>query len=165
MVDAEGLFRRFDALGIAHKTHRHPPVFTVGESKELRGVLPGAHVKNLFLRDKKKAIWLVTALESRRIDLKALRRTLGASGSLSFGSAELLQEVLGVPPGAVTPFGVINDREGRASMALDEGVLREDPVNAHPLRNDMTTAVSPQDLLRFLEAERHSPQILDFSGE
>ena len=161
-VDAETLFHRLDALGIAHRTHRHPPVFTVEESKALRGILPGAHVKNLFLRDKKKRVWLVTAREERRIDLKALKRRLGASGSLSFGSAELLMEVLGVTPGSVTPFGVINDTGGRASVLLDKGLLGDAPVNAHPLRNDMTTTVAPGDLVAFLEAENHPPEILDF---
>jgi Ala-tRNA(Pro) deacylase len=160
--DADALFRRLDALGIAHETHRHPPVFTVEEAKALRGTLPGAHVKNLFLRDKKKRIWLVTALEERQIDLKALKRRLGAQGSLSFGTAELLLEVLGVQPGAVTPFGILNDRSGRASVVLDKGALEKGRVNAHPLRNDMTTAVSPDGLLRFLEAEGHPPEIVDF---
>lgn len=164
-TDADGLFARLDALGIAHTTHRHPPVFTVEESKDLRGVLPGSHVKNLFLRDKKKRIWLVTALEERQIDLKALRKRLGASGSLSFGSADLLMEVLGVTPGAVTPFGVINDRDGRAAMVLDAGVLEAGPVNAHPLQNDMTTALAPGDLLKFLEAENHPPEVIDFGAE
>ncbi len=164
-TDADGLFARFDALGIAHTTHHHPPVFTVEESKDLRGTLPGSHVKNLFLRDKKKRIWLVTALEERQIDLKALRKRLGASGSLSFGSADLLMEVLGVTPGAVTPFGVINDRGGRAAMVLDAGVLAAAPVNAHPLRNDMTTAVAPTDLLKFLEAEDHPPEVIDFGAD
>ena len=162
IIDADGLFQRLDALDIAYTTHEHDPVFTVEESQSLRGVLPGGHVKNLFLRDKKKRIWLVTALEDRSIDLKALRRRLGASGSLSFGSAELLMEVLGVTPGAVTPFGVINDCDRRASVILDKGLLATDPVNAHPLRNDMTTAVSPDGLLRFLEAEGHAPEIIDF---
>jgi Ala-tRNA(Pro) deacylase len=163
-LDAEALFRRLDALGIAYRSHTHPPVFTVEEAKALRGTLPGAHVKNLFLRDKKKRIWLVTALEEREIDLKALKRRLGAQGSLSFGSAELLFEVLGVKPGAVTPFGVVNDRTGQASVVLDKGVLQNGPVNAHPLRNDMTTTVSPEGLLRFLEAENHAPEVVDFAA-
>ncbi|MDH3703712.1 MAG: prolyl-tRNA synthetase associated domain-containing protein [Alphaproteobacteria bacterium] len=163
-VEAEPLFRRLDALGIAYGTHQHPPVFTVEESKALRGILPGAHVKNLFLRDKKRRVWLVTALEERRIDLKALKRHLGASGNLSFGNAELLMEVLGVTPGSVTPFGVINDTAGRASVVLDKELLGDTPVNAHPLRNDMTITVAPADLLAFLEAEDHPPEILDFDG-
>lgn len=163
-LGADALFARLDALGIEHVTHRHPPVFTVEEAKALRGTLPGSHVKNLFLRDKKKRIWLVTALEERAIDLKALKRRLGAQGSLSFGSADLLFEVLGVQPGAVTPFGVLNDAQRRATMVLDRGTLDRDPVNVHPLRNDMTTAVSPDGLLRFLEAEGHPPEIVDFGA-
>jgi len=161
-LGAEALFRRLDALGIAHETHHHPPVFTVEEAKALRGTLPGAHVKNLFLRDKKKRIWLVTALEEREIDLKALKRRLGAQGNLSFGAADLLYEVLGVQPGSVTPFGILNDRAGRATVVLDKGTLEQGPVNAHPLRNDMTTTVSPDGLLRFLEAEGHPPEVIDF---
>ena len=161
-LGADALFQRLDALGIDHTTHRHPPVFTVEEAKALRGTLPGAHVKNLFLRDKKKRIWLVTALEEREIDLKALKRRLGAQGSLSFGTAELLLDVLGVQPGSVTPFGILNDTTKRATVILDKGALETGPVNAHPLRNDMTTAVAPDGLLRFLEAEGHAPEIIDF---
>ena len=160
--DAEGLFSRLAALGLAHETHEHAPVFTVGESQSLRGVLPGAHVKNLFLRDKKKRYWLVTAAEDRDIDLKALRRRLGASGSLSFGAADVLMTHLGVRPGAVTPFGIVNDRNGAVSMVLDQDLLVGDIINAHPLRNDMTTAIRPGDLLTFLNAENHPPLILDF---
>lgn len=163
-AEPDTLFRRLDALAIAYETHRHPPVFTVEEARALRGALPGAHIKNLFLRDKKKRIWLVTAQEERRIDLKALKRRLGASGSLSFGDPGLLMEVLGVIPGAVTPFGVINDRDGRAQMVLDAALADVALVNAHPLRNDMTTAVSAQGLRVFLEAENHPPEIVDFGA-
>ena len=152
-----------DTLGLAHETHEHAPVFTVDESQSLRGVLPGAHVKNLFLRDKKKCYWLVTVAEDRNIDLKALRRRLGASGSLSFGAADVLMAHLGVRPGAVTPFGIINDANGMVSMVLDQDLLAGDIVNVHPLRNDMTTAMRPDDLLAFLDAENHPPLILDFN--
>ncbi len=161
-LDEKALFARLDELGIARQTHSHEPLFTVEQSRALRGDLPGGHIKNLFLRDKKRRMWLVTVLESRQIDLKALRQRIGAQGNLSFGSAEMLMENLGVIPGAVTPFAVINDREGRVTMVLDKAVLDDDPVNAHPLRNDMTTALAPADLLRFLAAEGHAPDILDF---
>ncbi len=161
-VGAAELFDKLDALGLDHQTHQHDAVFTVEESRSLRGVLPGAHIKNLFLRDKKKNIWLVTALEDRQIDLKALRRQLGAKGNLSFGNAELLMDVLGVTPGSVTPFGVINDQSGRATVVLDKKILGHDLVNAHPLRNDQTTAIAPGDLLRFLDALAHPPIITDF---
>lgn len=158
------LFEQLDTLGIAHATHRHDPLFTVEESQALRGTLPGARIKNLFLRDKKKNIWLVTALEDREIDLKALRRKLQAKGNLSFGNADLLMEVLGVIPGAVTPFGVLNDSEGRAAMVLDRAILDHDLVNAHPLRNDRTTAIVSSGLIKFLEAQDHAPLIVDFDA-
>ena len=156
----ETLLARLDALGIAYRCVEHPPVFTVEEAKALRGELPGAHIKNLFLRNKKGRMWLVTCLEDREVDLKALGERLEA-GRFSFGSAERLMTYLGVRPGAVTPFAVINDKGGDVTMVLDSGLLGEDPVNCHPLVNTMTTALAPADLLRFLEAEGHPPQMLD----
>lgn len=163
--DDAALFARLDELGLGHRTVEHPALYTVEQSRELRGDLPGAHIKNLFLRDKKRRMWLVTVLEDREMDLKALRHQIGAQGNLSFGNAELLMEHLGVIPGAVTPFSVINDRAGKVTMVLDKALLEIDPVNAHPLRNDRTTAIAPGDLVRFLEAENHTPQVLDFDEE
>ena len=162
MIDAE-LFAKLDALGIAHETVAHEPAFTVNDAQHLRGELEGAHIKNLFLRDKKKNIWLVTVLEERDVDLKQLRGALGAKGNLSFGSPELLMECLGVIPGSVTPLGVVNDREGRVSVVLDKGILDHDLANVHPLRNDRTTQIASRDLLKLLEAENHPPTVLDFS--
>ena len=160
----KALFEQLDMLGVNHETCRHEPLFSVKESQQLRGALPGAHIKNLFLRDKKKNIWLVTALEDQQIDLKALRKTLQAKGNLSFGNANLLMEVLGVIPGAVTPFSVLNDRENRATMVLDQAILYYKLVNAHPLRNDRTTSISPDGLLKFLDSQQHAPVILDFNA-
>jgi Ala-tRNA(Pro) deacylase len=157
------LFARLDALGIAHRTHHHPPVFTVAEAVALRGQLPGGHCKSLFLKDKKAALWLVVALEERRIDLKRLATVLGAA-RLSFGNAELLFEVLGVRPGSVTPFALINDRSRRVAVVLDRDMLECDPLNYHPLENDRTTAISPADLLRFIAACGHAPRILDLAA-
>jgi len=154
------LFAHLEGLGIRTKTVQHPPVFTVDEAKALRGDLPGAHIKNLFLRNKKGDMWLVVAEESRTIDLKALGERLGA-GRLSFGSPERLMSHLGVVPGAVTPFALINDRQGRVRVAIDKAVLEQDPVNCHPLANDMTTAIAPQDLLTFIESSGHKPMFLD----
>lgn len=162
MLTPDQLLAHLAETGIAAVTHRHPPLFTVAESKALRGDLPGGHIKNLFLRDKKKNMWLVTVLEDRKIDLKALGRRLGAKGNISFGSAERLAAALGVTPGSVTPFAVINDSAGVVSMVLDKAVLDHDPVNAHPLTNEATTAIAPGDLLAFLEACGHAPLILDF---
>ncbi|MDH3230436.1 MAG: prolyl-tRNA synthetase associated domain-containing protein [Alphaproteobacteria bacterium] len=163
--DDAGLFARLDELGIACETHAHPPLFTVEQSRALRGDLPGAHIKNLFLRDKKRRMWLVTVLESRDIDLKALRRRIGAQGTLSFGDPALLMAHLGVTPGAVTPFAVINDRAGNVTMVLDSALQAGGVVNAHPLRNDRTSAIGAGDLARFLEAEGHPPLIVDFDSK
>ena len=115
----EDLFTYLDRLGIKHSTVSHPPLFTVEQSQALRGQIPGGHTKNLFLKDKKDALFLVVALEDARIDLKGLHRLLGATGRFSFGSANLLQEVWGVAPGAVTPFGALNDTAGRVTVVLE----------------------------------------------
>ena len=157
------LFAHLEGLGIRTRTVQHPPVFTVDEAKALRGDLPGAHIKNLFLRNKKGEMWLVVAEESRPIDLKALGERLGA-GRLSFGSAERLMTHLGVAPGAVTPFALINDRSGQVKVAIDKTVLEQDPVNCHPLTNDRTTAIAPRDLLVFLERSGHKPLVLDLGN-
>lgn len=154
------LFALLDRLGIATVTHRHPPVFTVEEAKRLRGELPGAHTKNLFLKDKKGRIFLLVALEDRAVDLKTLHTRLGC-GRLSFGSAELLREVLGVEPGSVTPFAAINDAAGRVGVALDAALLAADLLNFHPLANTATTAIAPADLIRFLEATGHPPLMVE----
>ena len=115
-VTPDQLFAALDSLGIAHATVKHPRVFTVEEARTLRGALAGGHTKNLFLRDKKHALYLVVAEEDAEIDLKGLHRRLGATGRLSFGSPDLLAEVWGVIPGAVTPFGAINDKEARVTV-------------------------------------------------
>ncbi len=148
-------------LEISVAIHRHPPLHTVNESQALRGDLPGAHIKNLFLRDKKRNKWLVTVPEDAEVDLKALRHVIGASGNLSFGNAELLADCLGVEPGSVTPFAVMNDPGGAVAMVLARGVLDHDLVNAHPLHNQATAVISKADLLRFLEACGHAPAIID----
>lgn len=155
------LLARLDALGIGHHTIEHPPVFTVDEAKRLRGRIPGAHVKNLFLRDKKGVMWLFTCLEDREVDLLWLADQIGCK-RFSFGSAERLFRTLGVEPGSVTPFGVINDHAREVGVALDRGLLDHDPLNFHPLVNDRTTAVSPSGLVRFLEAVGHPPRWITF---
>ena len=153
-----------DSIGVAHVTHDHAPVFTVAESGEIRAALPGGHSKNLFLKDKKGALWLLSALADTRIDLTALARLFGV-GRFSFGAAELLEEALGVTPGSVTAFAVINDTHQRVRMLLDDALFDVDPVNFHPLRNDATTAVSHAGLLRFLEACNHPPTRIRFDAD
>lgn len=160
-LTADDLFLYLDGLGIAHTTVEHPPLFTVQQSRELRGELPGAHVKNLFLRNKKGRMWLLTCLEDRQIDLKALRRELGTN-SLSFCSPERLLQYLGVVPGAVSPFGVVNDPDSAVEVVLDRALMEMDTLNFHPLDNSRTTAVSAEGLMMFLESTGHPPKLLDF---
>ena len=161
MLTPQQLFARLDELGLAHTTVEHAPVYTVEEAKQHRGVLPGHHIKNLFLRNKKEEMWLVVALEDRAIDLKRLGEVLGA-GRLSFGSAERLKRHLGVEPGSVTPLALINDEARAVRLALDRGLGDSAPVNVHPLVNTMTTAMAAADLLRFFAATGHEPRWLDF---
>ena len=163
-VTPDQFFAVLDALGIAHKTVKHPPLFTVEQSRVLRGQIPGGHTKNLFLRDKKYELYLVVALEDADIELKDLHRRLGASGRFSFGSSNLLREVLGVEPGAVTPFGAINDTQGRVTIVLDTPMMEHETLNYHPLVNTMTTSIKRGDLLKFLRSTGHVPRIERVSG-
>lgn len=157
---AEDLYKALDAMGIVHTTRNHPAVFTVSQSRSLRDGIPGGHTKNLFLKDKKGNFFLVTAQEDAEVNLKAIHTLIGAKGRVSFGKPEPLMELLGVVPGAVTPFGVINDTQHRVRMVLDESLMRHDIINAHPLRNDATTSIGRDDLLRFLETTGHKPLIV-----
>jgi Ala-tRNA(Pro) deacylase len=160
----EDLFAALDRLGIAYRTVHHAPLFTVEESRKLRGEIPGGHTKNLFLRDKKGVIFLVVADEDADIDLKGLHRLLGASGRFSFGSADLLREVWGVEPGSVSPFGAISDTGHRVTVVLDATMMQHDTVNFHPLDNRMTTAIARDDLVRFLRSTGHEPRIEPLSA-
>ncbi len=154
------LLDRLDALGIRSETIEHAPVFTVAESKAVKDSIPGAHSKNLFVKDKKGRFFLISAKHDTAIDLKRTHEVLGASGRLSFGSAEQLKELLGVEPGSVTAFAVVNDPQGKVTMVLDANLMDHERVNFHPLVNSMTTGVSREDLLKFLRATGHDPLIL-----
>jgi Ala-tRNA(Pro) deacylase len=160
----DDLFAFLDRLNIAHATVRHPPLFTVEESQSLRGQIAGGHTKNLFLKDKRGALFLVTALEDAEIDLKSLHRRLGASGRFSFGSAEQMRETLGVEPGSVTPFGIVNDTQGRVTIVLDAAMMAQATLNFHPLVNTMTTSIGRDDLVRFLAATGHTARIEPVAG-
>ena len=150
------LYERLAALGIAWKTYEHVPVFTVAEADEVHAQVPGGHTKNLFLKDKKDGLWLIVVRDRLRVDLNALARQLGAP-RFSFGSAELLIATLGIEPGSVTPFALMNDPAHRVKPILDEGMLALDPLNFHPLRNDRTTAIAPDALMRFIGDCGHQP--------
>jgi Ala-tRNA(Pro) deacylase len=161
MTRAE-LFERLQSLGIAARTIEHEAVFTVAESSGIERELPGGHTKNLFLKCKKGELYLIVALNDAEIDLKSLHKTLG-SGRLSFGNGELLMEVLGVTPGSVTVFALVNDRTQRVRVILDESLMRHDFINGHPLENTATTNIARGDLLRFIRACGHEPVILGVS--
>ena len=156
------LFALFDKLGVAHTTVRHPAVFRVEEGHQIKAALPGGHTKNLFLKDAKGRLWLVSALGETRIDLKALPAAIGAA-KLSFGAEALLVQTLGVRAGSVTAFALINDPAHQVTLVLDAALMACDLVNFHPLTNTATTAVSRDGLLAFLAALGVTPIVVDFS--
>lgn len=158
------LFQYLDDLGISTSTVTHPPLFTVADSKAMRGKLPGGHCKNLFLRNKRGQMWLVVCHEDQQIDLKQLGERLGA-GRVSFANPDRLKAQLGVLPGAVTPFAAINDDGGAVQVVIDGQLLSESLLNFHPLVNDQTTTITPGDLIRFLVATDHDPVTADFGQD
>lgn len=157
------LFAFFAEHDIAHRTVEHPAVFRVGEGEDVKAGMPGGHTKNLFLKDAKGQLWLVSALQDARIDLKALPAKIG-SARLSFGSPDAMAAALGVTPGSVTAFALINDARHAVRFVLDRDLAEADPVNFHPLVNTATTAVSQADFRRFLRVLGIEPLIVDFAA-
>lgn len=160
----EELFALLERLGIATETASHEPLFTVDQSRGLYEKLAGGHAKNLFLVDRKHRRFLVVAEKDSDIDLKHLHRRIGASGRLSFGKPDRLMELLGVEPGSVTPFGLLNDKACEVDVILDERLMAFEQVHFHPLTNTRTTRIASKDLVRFIEATGHKPRILAVSG-
>lgn len=156
----DDLFARLAALNITVTTHHHAPAFTVEQGNEVWAAIPGIHCKNLFLKDAKGKLWLVVAPVERRVDLKALPARIG-SARLSFGSAELLAAVLGVTPGSVTPFALINDPALKVTPVLDAWMMAQPLLNFHPLRNDMTSTIATPDFRRFLAATGHGVEVVE----
>ena len=156
----DDLFAFLDRLEVPCETVEHPPLHTVQDSQAQRGDIPGGHSKNLFVKDKKGRLFLLTVPEEASVDLKRVHEKIGASGRVSFGSADQLEEVWGVRPGAVTPFGAINDTDGRVTVALDAGLMAHDRVNFHPLVNTRTIGLSPAGLFAFLRATGHEPLVV-----
>jgi Ala-tRNA(Pro) deacylase len=161
---SDDLIAYLDSIAIATTTVEHPPLHTVEDSQALRGDIPGGHVKNLFVKDKKGRLFLLVLGEETRVDLKRVHEKIGAQGRVSFGSAELLQEVWGVKPGAVTPFGAINDAGGRVTVVLDATMMRCERLNFHPLVNTRTTGLSSRDIIKFLQATGHEPLIVELGS-
>ncbi len=158
----EILLARFDAMGIVYTLHRHKAVYTVAESEAVDADIPGTHCRNLLLRDNKKRNFLVCLQNSTIIDIKKLADVIG-SGKLSFGSAERLWEYLGVRPGSVCPYSIVNDTNNEVNIFLDASMMNDDILNFHPLINTMTVSVAPKDLVRFIESTGHTPHIVDLS--
>jgi Ala-tRNA(Pro) deacylase len=159
----QDLFARLAQLGIETRTLEHEAVFTVAESSRLERELPGAHTKNLFLKNEDGSLFLIVAVAATRVDLKALGKMLGA-GRFSFGKPELLLDALGVSPGSVTVFAVMNDRSHRVRLILDAELMNYDTINCHPLENTATTNIARDDLLRFIRACGHEPRIAVLGG-
>jgi len=149
-------------LNIVVQTHTHAPLMTVKESQSLRGEIAGLHSKNLFLKEKNQNLWLIVCEEGRVIDLKTLRKHI-KSTNLSFARPETLQQVLGVQPGSVTPFSVMNDTDDKVQVVLDKTLADATAVNFHPLTNTQTLTISGPDLVLFLKAHHHDPIFVDFS--
>jgi len=156
------LFDLLDKLGIVHTTHEHEAIFTVEQGAHIKAALPGGHTKNLFLKDKSGTLFLVCALGETKIPVNQLHKVLGCK-RLSFGKPDLMQDVLGVTPGSVTVFAIMNDRENRVGLVLDKALFNHDLVNFHPLENTATTAFAARDLEVFAKATGHEPVILDFA--
>jgi len=161
------LFAFLDGLGIAYETIEHPPIFTVDEGRALKATMPGGHSKNLFVKDKRGDYFLIVVHADCRADLVGLGKALGAKGRLSFGKPDAMAERLGVTPGSVTPFGLINAQPGDGqapafkSIILDTGLLAFDRVWFHPLENTASTAIAREDLVRFITACGYAPQQID----
>ncbi len=159
------LLATLDKADIAHQTVDHKAVFTVEEGREIKTTMPGGHSKNLFLKDKAGTFYLVVAHADTRVDLVGLGKSVGAKGRFSFGKAEIMEEILGVSPGSVTPFALINDVEKRISAVfLDKTLMAFDPVWFHPLENTASTAISPASLLLLLASWGYDPQIMDLAN-
>ena len=156
------LFALLDQLGIRTTTMTHPMVFTVAESQLVKAEMPGGHTKNLFMKDKNGQLVLISALGSSQLALNQVHRVLGTQ-RLSFTDAPLLWEALGVTPGSVTGFAVLNDQAKRVRFVLEEALLAHETLNFHPLRNDMTTAISREDFLSFATATGHTVTRVDFT--
>lgn len=157
------LFDMLSNLGIEHTTHDHAPIFTVEEGREIKREIAGGHTKNLFLKDKSGALFLICALGDTPIRINKLHPVMGCK-RLSFGKPDLMLAHLGVTPGSVTLFSIINDTAAKVTLIVDKAIFDHDIVNFHPLLNDATTSISTPDMLRFCKAAGHEPVIIDFEA-
>lgn len=158
----DDLLRNLDEQEITYKLYEHEPIFTVEQGEPLKKSIPGVHCRNLFLRDKKKRMFLVTAANETKIDLKKLSSVLDC-GRLSFGSAERLWDNLGIKQGSVNPFCIMNDTQGQVRIILDKYMMEQDIMNVHPMDNAFTIGLAPTDLTRFVESTNHEAEVVDLS--
>ncbi len=159
----QDLFKLLDELGIESKTYEHEAVFTVEESSRIKQDIPGGHTKNLFLKDKKGNFFLIVAEGTAQIKLNSIHGLIGARGRVSFGNSDALMALLGIKPGSVNAFAPMNDHENKVKVIIDEPLLRYELINCHPLTNEMTTTISRENLIRFLEHVNHAPEIVKVS--
>ncbi len=159
------LLNKLEELAIETTLYRHPPLFTVEDSQNFRGEIPGGHCKSLFLKDKKHNYLLAVLSEDRRVDLKAMYKSdLIPAGRLSFASAERMINILGIEPGSVTPFSLINVKIDNLAVLLDKRMLENDYLNYHPLHNEATLTIHRDDLIKYIEHFGFSPIIIDFEN-
>jgi len=158
------LFERFASLGISAPTVPYPAHTTIEEGKRLRGQMAGTFTKNLLLKDKKGRLFLLAIHEDHELDLKTLHTRIGANGRLGFAPGERMIEVLGVPPGALTPLGIINDRDGLVTVVIDAVLLDSAQVNFHPLVNTESTGLSPDELLSFIRSCSRDPLVVELAA-
>jgi len=159
-VTPQQLFAFLDQLGIAHSTVAHPPFFTAEDGRDWHDRIPGLPCKNLFLKDRKDNFWLAVMPCEKRADLNRLEKRLGAP-RLSFGKPDMLTETLGLTPGSVTPFGLLNDTQRRVTVILDSEMMASEMLNFHPLHNAASTTIASKDLLKFVESLGYKPRIAD----
>ena len=159
----EDLFAYLDRLGLDHETRWHEATFTVDEGRDLKETMPGGHTKNLFMKDKDGVIVLIAAHAESELKLNQLHKLIGTR-RLSFASGELMEELLGVKPGSVTAFSLINDTEKKVQFIVDAALMAFETLNFHPLVNTGTTAISRSDFKRFVDATGHDLTIVDFAA-
>ena len=155
MIFKDDLIRILNDHGFEYFIKEHAPLFTVEDSKAFRGQIEGAHSKNLFLKDAKANFFLISIEESASIDLKKTMQQI-QSKKLSFAKPEYLQDILGIEPGSVSPFALLNDTKKQVKFYLDRSFLDSETVNFHPLINTATVNISPQNLIELIE-KYHNP--------
>ena len=159
----EQVMKKLDELGVSHETITHPPLYTVEQSKQVNFELPGAHTKNLFLRNKKGLMFLLTVEPDHKVDLRALRNDIQRpGGQFAFASTERLGKFLGVVPGSVSPLALLNDHEGKVEFFIQSSLLNQEWIYLHPCRNTHSTRIRTAELQRVLEHWQHPITQLNF---